>query len=220
MAQSLDGEVAVVTGAGLSIGLASARCLAREGVRLALVGRSRDRLEAAKVEVGGDALVIPADLTRPAEVEAVVATAAVHFGRCDFLFANAGAYVPGDAAAGDPDAWDRMIELNVNAVFRAVRAVLPGVIERRSGDIVLTSSVSGHQAIHGSRSSVPPSMPCSPSCMACAGRSPGTMSAWLAGAGHRSQRPAGHDAPRRDRASRRRACRAAQRRCCRRPASC
>jgi ribitol 2-dehydrogenase len=147
MAQSLNGKVAIITGASSGIGLASARALAAEGVRLALVARSADRLEEAKAQLG-DALVIPADLTQPAEVDAMVATATAHFGRVDILFANAGAYVPGDAADGNPDAWDKMIQLNVNSTFRAVRAVLPGMIERRSGDIVVTSSVSGHQAIH------------------------------------------------------------------------
>jgi ribitol 2-dehydrogenase len=147
MAQSLNGKVAIITGASSGIGLASARLLAAQGVRLALVARSPDRLEAAKAELGDGTLAVPADLTRPAEVDAMISTATAHFGRVDILFANAGAYVPGDAADGDADAWDRMIQLNVNAVFRAVRAVLPGMIERRSGDIVVTSSVSGHQAI-------------------------------------------------------------------------
>ena len=148
MTQSLKGKVALVTGASSGIGLASARALAAEGVRLALVARSADRLEEARAELGGETLAIPSDMTQPADVDAMVATAMAHFGRIDILFANAGAYVPGDAADGDPDAWDKMIQLNVSSVFRAVRAVLPGMIERRSGDIVVTSSVSGHQAIH------------------------------------------------------------------------
>ena len=147
MGQSLNGKTALITGASSGIGLASARALAAEGVRLALVARSVDKLEAAGAELG-DVLVIPADLTKPAEVDAMVAAAMAHFGHIDILFANAGAYVPGDAADGDPDAWDKMIELNVNSTFRAIRAVLPGMIARRSGDIVVTRSVSGHQAIH------------------------------------------------------------------------
>lgn len=148
MAQSLTGKVALVTGASSGIGLAAARMLAAEGVRLALVARSAEKLAEARAELGDDTLLVPADLTKPAEVDAMVAATLEHFGRIDILFANAGAYVPGDAADGDADAWDQMIELNVNATFRAVRAVLPGMIERRSGDIVVTSSVSGHQAIH------------------------------------------------------------------------
>ena len=148
MGQSLNGKIALVTGASSGIGLASARALAAEGVKLALVARSAEKLQEAKTELGGDTVVIPADLTKPADVDAMVAAAIGHFGHIDILFANAGAYVPGDAADGDPDAWDQMIQLNVNAVFRAVRAVLPDMIARRSGDIVVTSSVSGHQAIH------------------------------------------------------------------------
>jgi ribitol 2-dehydrogenase len=140
--------VALVTGASSGIGLASARMLAAQGVRLALVARSAAKLAAARAELGSETLVIPANLTEPAEVDAMVTAALEHFGHVDILFANAGTYVPGDAADGDPDAWDAMIQLNVNAVFRAVRAVLPGMIARRSGDIVVTSSVSGHQAIH------------------------------------------------------------------------
>jgi ribitol 2-dehydrogenase len=51
-------------------------------------------------------------------------------------------------AEGDPDAWDRLLQINVNSVFRLVRAVLPGMLARRAGDIIVTSSISGHQAIH------------------------------------------------------------------------
>ena len=65
----------------------------------------------------------------------------------DVLFANAGIYMPGDVATGDPDAWDTMITTNVASVFRAVRRVLPQMIERRSGDILVTSSIAGHIAI-------------------------------------------------------------------------
>ena len=80
-------------------------------------------------------------------LDAALARIDAHFGRIDVLFANAGLYIPGDVAEGEPDAWDRLLTLNVNAVFRAVRRVLPGMIARRAGDIVVTSSISGHQAI-------------------------------------------------------------------------
>jgi ribitol 2-dehydrogenase len=146
-AQSLNGKVALVTGASSGIGRATALALAAEGVTLALVGRSRDRLDAVADAIAGDCLVLPADLTRPPEVDAVVARTTDAFGRIDILFANAGLYVPGDVADGDADAWDSLISVNVNAVFRMVRATLPGMVAARSGDIVVTSSVSGHQAI-------------------------------------------------------------------------
>jgi ribitol 2-dehydrogenase len=69
------------------------------------------------------------------------------FGPVDILFANAGSYVAGDVASGDPEEWDRVVDINVKSVFRAVRAVLPDMIARRPGDIVVTSSISGHQTI-------------------------------------------------------------------------
>jgi ribitol 2-dehydrogenase len=64
-------------------------------------------------------------------------------GHLDIFHANAGSYVGGDVVDGDPDAWDRMLNLNVNAAFRSVHAVLPHMVERRTGDIIMTSSVAG-----------------------------------------------------------------------------
>ena len=149
--QPLTGKTALVTGASSGIGRATALALAAEGVRLALTGRSRERLEEAATEIrnrfGADTLVLPADLTRPAEIASVVAATREAFGHLDILFANAGLYIPGDVADGDADAWDELLTVNVNSVFRLVRAVLPEMISAQSGDIVVTSSVSGHQAI-------------------------------------------------------------------------
>jgi ribitol 2-dehydrogenase len=147
MNQSLAGKVALVTGASSGIGRTVAQALAREGAKVALAARSTDRLEALAAELGGRALVLPTDLAIPADSETMVARTIAHFGTLDILFANAGIYVPGKAAEGDPDAWDRMINVNVSSVFRAIRAVLPHMIARRSGDILVTSSISGHIAI-------------------------------------------------------------------------
>ena len=148
MTQTIAGKTMIITGASSGIGRAAARLFAREGARLVLTARSAERLAAVAQEIGGDPLVIPADLTQAAEVGAIVVEAERRFGHVDILFANAGSYISGDVAEGDPDAWDRMIGVNVNGVFRTVQAVLPGMIARRSGDVVVTSSISGHQAIH------------------------------------------------------------------------
>lgn len=148
MTQTIAGKTMIITGASSGIGRAAARLFAREGAKLVLTARSAERLAAVAQEIGGDPLVIPADLTQAAEVGAIVVEAERRFGHIDILFANAGSYISGDVAGGDPDAWDRMIGVNVNGVFRTVQAVLPGMIARRSGDIVVTSSISGHQAIH------------------------------------------------------------------------
>jgi len=149
MSRDLKDKVALVTGASSGIGRALARMLAGQGARLALVGRSAERLEAVRAEFPDtEALAIAADLTQQAEVERTVSETLARFGRVDILLANAGLYLPGDVVETDPDQFDEVIGVNVNAVFRAVRAVLPGMIERGSGEIIVTSSIAGHQALH------------------------------------------------------------------------
>jgi len=148
MGRDLSGKVALVTGASSGIGRALALALAAEGVHLALIGRSEERLRAVAREAGGDPLVLAGDLADPAEPGRAVAATLERFGRLDVLLPNAGLYVPGPVAEGDPARWDELLAVNVNSVFRLVRAALPAMIARRSGDIVVTSSISGHQAIH------------------------------------------------------------------------
>ena len=147
MARDLTGKVALVTGASSGIGRAMALALAAEGVRVALTGRSEDRLKAVAAQIGEGALALPGDLTQPDDVASVVAAATAHFGAIDILLPNAGLYIPGDIADGDPNAWDELLTVNVNSVFRLIHAVLPQMIARQAGDIIVTSSVSGHQAI-------------------------------------------------------------------------
>jgi ribitol 2-dehydrogenase len=145
---SLRNKTMIVTGASSGIGAAAARRFSAEGVKLALVARSAGKLEALAEELGSERIALPLDLTKPADVATMVKTTTDRFGHIDILFANAGSYVAGDVADGDPEEWDRVVDINVKGVFRAVRAVLPDMIARRSGDIVVTSSISGHQAIH------------------------------------------------------------------------
>lgn len=144
----LRGKVAVVTGASSGIGRAMARALAHEGCSVALLARESDRLRAVATELGAAALCVPTDLAVPAEIDAAVAATLARLGRIDVLLANAGLYVSGDVADGDAEVWDRVIQINVNSVFRIVRAVLPGMLAQAGGEIIVTSSISGHQAIH------------------------------------------------------------------------
>lgn len=145
---SVAGKVALVTGASSGIGLAAAHALAQAGARVALVARSADKLAAAAQAIGPDAVAVAADLTRATAVAEVIAQVEAQLGPVDILMANAGLYLAGEVADADPDAMDRTLSINVNAVFRLVQAVLPGMIARGQGDILVTSSVAGHQAIH------------------------------------------------------------------------
>ncbi len=149
MGESLSGKIALVTGASSGIGKAVARMLVREGAKVILVARSVEKLEELAVELDtARAGIIAVDLAKAAGTDAMVEEAMARHGRIDIFFANAGIYVPGDIVDGDPDLWDQMISLNVNSVFRSVRAVLPGMFARGSGDIIVTSSISGHQDLH------------------------------------------------------------------------
>jgi ribitol 2-dehydrogenase len=148
MSSSLDGKTAIVTGASSGIGRATAIRLSAEGVKLSLVARSTDAMKQLARELPNEAHVVTSDLAGGREADRIVDESARLLGHIDILFANAGVFIPGEVVEGDPDAWDRMIALNVNAVLRSVRRVLPHMIGRGSGDIIVTSSISGHQAIH------------------------------------------------------------------------
>lgn len=148
MDTALEGKTALVTGASSGIGRAVARALAARGVRVALTGRSRERLDELGAELGARHPVIVADLAKAEDVDRMVAEAEAALGHIDILHANAGMYLPGKLVDSDPDEMDALIAVNVSGTFRCVRRVLPGMIERGSGDVVVTSSVSGHQAIH------------------------------------------------------------------------
>ncbi|MDQ0469352.1 SDR family oxidoreductase [Labrys wisconsinensis] len=143
MSQEFAGKVAAVTGAASGIGLACARAMLAAGATVVLIDRAADRLAALHAELGERAIPAVVDLVDPAGVAGMMPRILASAGRLDIFHANAGAYVGGEVVAGDPDAWDRMLNLNINAAFRSVHAVLPHMVERRTGDIILTSSIAG-----------------------------------------------------------------------------
>lgn len=144
----LSGKTAIVTGASSGIGRATARVLAEHGMRLALAARSTTALERLASELGDDALAVATDVTEQADVERLVARTLERFGQIDVLFANAGLYLAGPVADGAPEAFADLIDTNVTAMMRCVHAVLPSMLERGTGDVLVTSSISGHEAIH------------------------------------------------------------------------
>lgn len=139
----LAGKVAAVTGAASGIGLECAKAMLAAGATVAFVDRAGERLAEICGGLGERALPVVVDLMDPASVSRMLPAIVERAGRLDILHANAGAYIGGEVIEGDPDAWDRMLNLNVNAVFRTVREVLPHMAERGSGDIIVTSSVAG-----------------------------------------------------------------------------
>ena len=144
MAGELEGKVAAVTGAASGIGRASAEAMLGAGARVVLVDRDEAALGAMR-EAHGDAVVpLALDLLDPKACASLVPEALAAAGRLDILHANAGLYVGGDLVDAEADAIDRMLTLNVNVVMKNVRDVLPHMIERGEGDVVVTSSLAAH----------------------------------------------------------------------------
>ncbi|MBY4631232.1 MULTISPECIES: SDR family oxidoreductase [Rhizobium] len=143
MGQDLSGKVAAVTGAASGIGLECAKAMLAAGARVVLVDRNEEALKEICSALGADAIPLIIDLTDPKSVARMMPEILAKAGQLDIFHANAGSYIGGEVLTGDPDAWDRMLNLNVNAAFRSVHAVLPHMVERKTGDIILTSSVAG-----------------------------------------------------------------------------
>lgn len=139
----LTGKTAAVTGAASGIGLECARAMLAEGAKVVLIDRAGDKLQALCEELGPDAHPLQVDLLDGAEASGILPRILALTGQLDIFHANAGSYVGGPVQDGDPDAWDRMLNLNINAAFRSIHAVLPHMIQRKTGDIVLTSSIAG-----------------------------------------------------------------------------
>jgi ribitol 2-dehydrogenase len=143
MAQELAGKVAAITGAASGIGLECARAVLAAGARVVLVDYAEEKLKEACAELGPEAIPLVVNLLDPGSVAGMMPGILEKAGHLDIFHANAGSYVGGDVVGGDPDAWDRMLNLNVNAAFRTIHTVLPHMVERGSGDIIVTSSVAG-----------------------------------------------------------------------------
>lgn len=143
MNSSLNGKVAAITGAASGIGLECARTLLAAGAKVVLIDRDGEKLEKLSAEMGENAFSLVVDLMQPQQVDRILHGILKCAGRLDIFHANAGAYVGGPIAEGDPDVWDRILNLNINAAFRSVRAVLPHLIAQKSGDIIFTSSIAG-----------------------------------------------------------------------------
>ncbi|MEM8572334.1 MAG: SDR family oxidoreductase [Pseudomonadota bacterium] len=143
MAKDLQGKVVAITGAASGIGLECARQVMAAGAQAVLVDRNNAALAEACGNLGEGAIPVVTDLLDPASVEEMLPSILSSAGRLDVFHANAGAYVGGDILEGDPDQWDRVLNLNVNACFRSVKAVLPHFAQQKSGDVILTSSVAG-----------------------------------------------------------------------------
>ena len=140
----LQGKVAAITGAASGIGFASAQAMADAGARVVLIDRDEAALAKACAAIGANALPLVLDLLDAKQCASLLQRTLAIAGPLDIFHANAGLYVGGDLVDADPDAIDRMLQLNVNVVMKNVHNVLPHMIERGTGDIIVTSSLAAH----------------------------------------------------------------------------
>ena len=144
--ESLKGKVALVTGAGKGIGKAIALALAGEGVHVGLIARTEKDVKAVAEEVGRlgvKSAFATADVSNRAEVESAVEKLNRELGNVDILINNAGTATFGNFLQLEPEVWENQIKVNVFGVYYTTRAVLPQMIERKTGDIVNISSTAG-----------------------------------------------------------------------------
>ena len=141
-------KVMLITGATSGVGKALAEYYYKKNYKLILIGGSKEKVEKQSKKFKKNTLFICADLTKSKDIKRVVSDSITKFKKIDILIANAGLYEPDKIISGNPDRWDRVISVNVTSVFRLVNLVLPHMKKNKFGDIAITSSISGHQAIH------------------------------------------------------------------------
>ncbi len=159
MAVSLEGTVALVTGASSGIGEATAKALAAQGAKVAVTGRRLERLERLASEIGGSgrtALAIQSDVTDQEQAIAAVDRTVDELGRLDILVNNAGQMLLGPIEGAPTEEWDRMIDINLKGLVNTTHAAVPHLLAaaedsaRNCADLVNISSVAGRLARSGS----------------------------------------------------------------------
>lgn len=144
MAEELAGKIAAVTGGASGIGLASAEAMMAAGARVVVIDQNRAALARLEEQHGDKLIALPLDLLDPSSCASLMPEILQHAGQLDIFHANAGLYVGGDLIDADHDGIDRMLNLNVNVVMKNVHDVLPYMIGRGAGDIIVTSSLAAH----------------------------------------------------------------------------
>jgi 3-oxoacyl-[acyl-carrier protein] reductase len=143
---SLEGKVAIVTGAGRGIGKAISVSLAKAGCRVVLAARTREQIEAVQKEIlshGGDALAVPTDLTVDEDIRRLVEKSQEKWGGVDILINNAGWGKRAPIVGASLTDWDQTFRLNLRAPMVLAKALLPNMIAKREGAVINIGSVSG-----------------------------------------------------------------------------
>ncbi len=151
--QDLDGQVALITGAGSGIGQATAEALAQAGVRVALAARTQTALDVVADTIrtaGGTTLVVPTDVSDEAQIEQLVTRTHAEWGRLDILITSAGRASFGPLVESNTADWDSMMNTNLRATYLCAKHVLKIMLPQGSGHILNVLSMASHTALPGS----------------------------------------------------------------------
>ena len=147
---SINGKTVIITGASRGIGEAAAEVFAKAGAKVALLARGEDAIRAIAERIGDNAMAIACDVSRYEDVARAVEQAEAAFGPTEVLINNAGAVEPvSHLSTSDPEAWGKVIDINLKGVYYGMRAVMPGMIARGSGSILTISSGAAHGPVEG-----------------------------------------------------------------------
>jgi gluconate 5-dehydrogenase len=138
---SLKGEIALITGGGSGLGLGIATCFVKAGARVVLVGRRADVLKAAAKKLGKNALIEVHDVTEMDEAETLIQRVNQRVGPISILVNNAGIHLKKLAVDTTPAEFNSVLQTHVVAAFALTRAVLPGMIKRKHGNVLFTASM-------------------------------------------------------------------------------
>jgi NADP-dependent 3-hydroxy acid dehydrogenase YdfG len=153
MSKNIENIVVVITGASSGLGEATARYLAQKGASVVLGARRLNKLESIAADItkeGGKVAILATDVSKAADVQALVQKAISSFGKIDVIVNNAGIMPLAPLAATKVDEWDQMIDVNIKGVLYGLAAALPVFQKQNNGHFINLSSVAGHKVSQGS----------------------------------------------------------------------
>ena len=143
----LKDKTAIITGGGSGIGLATARAFCKEGAKVILFGRQKEKLISAANELGESALIVQGDMTKNDDLDQLINNTLNNFKGIDILVNSAGLFNGAPLHEISDSQWDGMMDINIRSVFQLTRRVLPIMMDQKSGSIIHISSILGLIAV-------------------------------------------------------------------------